>query len=150
MNHHYEDIRSRIPEPPKWFDESAVPRWSAFGPRETANIYADEVCFVHIECQNCGHPFLVCFSWCKSDEYLDPKKAPLSKRVKDLHYGDPPNIGCCPSGPTMNSVPRRVVQFWSRVDPSLEWHRVPELEIAIDCDWADDVPARTEKGRDHG
>lgn len=147
MNHHYGDIRSRISEPPKWFDEHAVPRWSAFGPRETANIYADQVAFVHIACQSCSRDFLVCFSWCWSDKALRGQ-APLSERVRDLHYGDPPNVECCPAGPTMNSVPRRVVQFWRRDTPRDDWRRDPSLEIAIDCEWAEDAPRTTSARKD--
>ena len=30
----------------------------------------------------------------------------------ELHYGDPPNDGCCDAGPTMNSVPHRVIEYW--------------------------------------
>ncbi len=141
MNHHYEDIRSRIPTPPLWFDENAVPRYSEFGPRESANIYADEAALLHIECQSCGHPFRVCMTWCWSDRALR-KVAPLSERVKDLHYGDPPNINCCGAGPTMNSEPKRVLQFWRR--ESHEWARDASLEIAIDCPWADEPAAPSE------
>lgn len=33
---------------------------------------------------------------------------------KEIYYGDPPNIGCCPSGPTMNSIPVKIVEYWSK------------------------------------
>ena len=35
-----------------------------------------------------------------------------------------------PAGPTMNSVPRRVLEFWR--NDRFDWERVPELEIDID------------------
>jgi hypothetical protein len=66
-----------------------------------------------------------------------------SIREKCLHYGDPPNIGCCPAGPTMNSEPRQVLQYWRRFETdengnirSLEWHRDRSLEIDITPEWA--------------
>lgn len=142
MRHHYDCIRSRIPEPPKWFDEEGAPRYDDFSPRDAANIYAREAVLLHVECQNCGHPFKVCMT---TDAVAEALGRPvLSERVKDgsIHYGDPPNIGCCPSGPTMNSVPRRVLEFWRYAwnYPESEdgWGRVPALEIAIEPDWASD------------
>jgi len=42
MLQHYEDILSRIAEPPRWFDEQGVPRYCEFAPHCIANIYADE------------------------------------------------------------------------------------------------------------
>ena len=35
-------------------------------------------------------------------------------RAGTLHYGDPPNTGCCSSGPSMTSLALRVVEYWSR------------------------------------
>jgi hypothetical protein len=60
----------------------------------------------------------------------------LARRVEadEIHYGDPPNVECCPAGPTMNSVPLRVVEFWRRGVPR-DWERVPELEVSIDVEW---------------
>ena len=43
------------------------------------------------------------------------------------HYGDPPNMGCCPAGPTMNCEDIKILEFWEMVD--MRWVRVPELEI---------------------
>jgi hypothetical protein len=42
MLQHYEDILSRIVEPPCWFHEKGVPRYGEFAPHHIANIYADE------------------------------------------------------------------------------------------------------------
>lgn len=161
MNCGYHDILSRITEPPKWWDEEAVPRYCAFAPDETANIYADEVALVELVCQACEVAFLVAFSWSRDFWGQNEDGTPWVKRrermtveaVKELHYGDPPNF-CCGVGATMNSVPRRVVEFWRRHheehtkpderNPSLriclpgyfDWRRVPELEISIECEWA--------------
>ena len=159
MHHHYDDIISRIPEPPKWWDEYAVPRYITFGPDETADIYADQCALIEIECQGCGALFLVAWSqsritwgrnedgtaWARDAKPFDPQM---------YHYGDPPNSGCCAAGPTMNSIPRRVMEFWKRHDPKytgpkdghnvvldmkyFDWVRVPELEVEIKCEWADE------------
>ena len=130
MNHHYEDIRSRIAEPPAWWDEYAVPRWGVFCPRDVADVYAREVVFLRIICQNCGHAFDVAMSQGYAQLAVNPKLQTLAEQVKNgwIHYGDPPNIYCCAAGPTMNSEPREVLEFW-RLDERHEWQRVPELEI---------------------
>ena len=60
----------------------------------------------------------------------------------DLHYGDPPNSQCCAAGPTMNSEPHRVVEFWKRRSfnetwkpHELLWERDHSLETDIRPDW---------------
>lgn len=133
MRHYYKDILHRIPDDPKWWDEYAVPRFDAFSPRDCANIYAREICLLLIECQGCRHEFHVCLSrsaW----ETIDTTISLATLVVDhDVHYGDPPNIECCPAGPTMNSVTRRVLEFWRH--PVGEWERAHDLEIEIDCEW---------------
>lgn len=164
MHHHYRDIRDRIADPPLWWDEHAVPRYSPFAPNEVANIYAQQVTLLEIACQGCGTRFAVAFSW---DDYVFGTSEdgtswvrqcePMTpERVQSLHYGDPPNAWCCAAGPTMNSVPLRVLEFWrrggkefTRYDPEFrwaswaykcnvclpgysDWRRVPELEIRIE------------------
>lgn len=133
MKHFFADIVDRIPDPPKWFDENGTPRYNDFGPDEVPDIYAAECCLLQITCQNCRRPFDVGFSWYK---YADERR--LTERVEDnsIHYGDPPNMGCCDAGVTMNSVPRQVLQFWRR--EGADWRRVPELERVIDCGWDDE------------
>lgn len=129
MKHHYRDITDRIGEPPKWWDEAGVPRYSEFKPDESADIYADQVALVLIRCQNCRREFQVCMS---SKRYFDHR---LHEQIMDhsLHYGDPPNYGCCPAGPTMNSEPIRVLEFWFN-NPKLEWERHEPLEVALSPD----------------
>lgn len=140
MHESYDDIRGRIAEPPVWFDEHAIPRYCAFHPRHVASVYAAEVVLVEIACQGCDHQFLVAFSfernqfgfnedgkcWVKTTPPLTPDD------VQRLHYGDPPNVGCCPAGPTMNSEPLRVLEAWHR--PEFDWERRPELESKIQSD----------------
>lgn len=136
MHHHYIDIRSRIPEPPLWFDENAVPRYDAFRPRDVADIYAKEVALVLIACQNCKQEFKVAFSYNAMDEVRaiagGHKRISLADSIRRgwIHYGDPPNVECCGAGPTMNSDPICVLEYWHK-DNAFEWQRDQNLEIAI-------------------
>lgn len=135
MHHDYADIRDLILMAPFWFDEYAVPRYCEFHPSQLANIYASDAALAEIECQNCRTRFKVAFSRSHIEDFLGDDRATLQTRVSDqsLHYGDPPNIGCCPSGPTMNSDMRRVLEFWTRrKETSHEWQRDPALEITFD------------------
>lgn len=159
MHHHFKDITSRIAEPPKWWDEHGVPRFCDFAPTEVADIYANEAALVLITCQNCGHEFEVAISLSDMDKIeamgryeakgLDTLRAAekawelsLARMIKEktIHYGDPPNTGCCAAGPTMNSEPRRVLQYWERgrTDAkgkmNFDWERDPSLELNIEPD----------------
>lgn len=138
MHHDYEDIRSRIAEPPQWFDESAVPRYVEFAPDHLSNIYAREAALVEIACQACQKRFKVAFSRCTMDDVREriagrePRLLADAITAKAIHYGDPPNVGCCPAGPTMNSDPLRVLEYWRRDDTvDYEWSRNPALEIDV-------------------
>lgn len=139
VNRCYEDILSRIDESPKWFDEQGVPRFEKFSPDQCADIYAQEVVFFEIECQNCRRKFDVCESWsslaCDRENSLG-KSIPLY----GLHYGDPPNIECCPAGPTMSSMTIKIHEFWRRANHGpMEWVRVPEIEAIDVADKYDDA-----------
>ena len=133
MNHHYLDIRNRIPEPPSWWDEYAVPRYCAFAPDELANIYADEAALFEVECQGCRRAFMVAFSSSASERVLRhyPTIAELIREGL-LHYGDPPNVGCCAAGPTMNCIDVRVVEYWKQPRPGFDWERDASLEMALE------------------
>jgi hypothetical protein len=135
MHHHYADITDKLGEP-RWWDEHAVPRYCEFGPREAADIYAREVALVEIACQDCARRFLVCFSAGPSAAVYGGRSS-LKEQIDDntLHYGDPPNYGCCPAGPTMNSYPVRVVEFWEAIPAYAPFRRAPEYERAIEPDW---------------
>lgn len=136
VNHHYDDIRSRIAEPPSWWDEYAVPRYGAFRPQDSADIYATTVALLRIACQNCGCEFDVAVSFDASDQALR-RRPPLEDQIRDgsIHYGDPPNVECCPAGPTMNCLDLRVLEFWRYVETfepgRSAWERVLELEIQL-------------------
>ena len=125
MHVYYRDILNRISASPLWFDEHAVPRYDLFSPT-LCDIYANEAALVLIICQGCHNPFFVAFS---KDRY-----SPLSlrDRIKNgsLHYGDPPNIGCCPSGPTMNCEDIKVVAYYQQENH--KWKRDSSLEIALE------------------
>ncbi|MEM8774906.1 MAG: hypothetical protein AAGF53_07720 [Pseudomonadota bacterium] len=168
MHAHYKDILSRIEDPALWFDEVAVPRFEPFSTRLLANIYAREAALVRIECQACRTGFDVAFTSLAASRKLPEEKEPDSRpamirdhiAARSLHYGDPPNIGCCGAGATMNSVPRRVLEYWVKPyalgegfanpqsgksdhlfgtisDPkAMDWRREPEFEIDITPRWA--------------
>ena len=114
----YADTLDRIDEPPKWFNEHAVPRYCDFAPREVAYIYALEAVLVLIRCQNCQTEFRVAFSEMNTQDRLwkaEKKKVKLiADLIKDreLSYADPPNINCCDAGPSMTSVTVRVLEYW--------------------------------------
>ena len=129
MHAHYADILSRIAEPPQWWDENAVPRYDAFAPDECADLYVDEVALVEIACQACGVRFQVAFSYGFMGKVK--KEASIAARILDgtLHWGDPPNVQCCPAGPTMNCVDLRVVEYWKR--DSFDWDRLPAFELTL-------------------
>ncbi|MFW6184041.1 MAG: hypothetical protein ACOC8X_09610 [Chloroflexota bacterium] len=52
-----------------------------------------------------------------------------------LHYGDPPNAGCCPAGPTMNSEPRRVLEFYRRSNDRFGFERVLDYERELEANY---------------
>ena len=132
MNTDYFDIRSRIPEPPKWYDEHAVPRYCECAPNKVANIYVDEAALVLIKCQACSTPFEVVFSRGREGGWNVTSMLYEQIEKKGLEYLDPPNIGCCASGPTMTSDSVRVLQYWSRLNGALEWKRDPRFEIEME------------------
>ena len=135
MLHHYEDIRSRIAEEPKWWDENGVPRYCDFSPQAVADIYARQAALVEIACQNCGQLFLVAMSQgMPFNPWTGKPVETLEEQVRrdGIHYGDPPNAGCCAAGPSMNCEDNRVVQFWRwRSAPLFDWERIPALEIPL-------------------
>lgn len=87
---------------------------------------------MQIECQSCRHRFRVALSWYR----LSGDKSLTDCGTDNLHYRDPPNIWCCSSGPSMSSVPKRILQFWRKdASTNRQWARISELEVAINCGW---------------
>jgi hypothetical protein len=121
MHSNYEDIRSRIPEEPTWYDANGVPRYGPFKPEMCPNIYAHTVVLLRIECQYCKREFSV--------EMHDEVFAPI-KHPKNLHYGDPPVHECVGGGDTQNCDDLAVLEVWHREGIG-EWVRFPELEGLI-------------------
>ena len=132
MNNPYTDIRSRIPEPPRWWDENAVPRYCDFSPSEAADIYAEECALVRIACQACGEAFDVCFSSSALSRVRGEQGVAEDIRSNGLAFGDPPNSRCCPAGPTMSSDTVRVLEYWRRAP--WEWTRDATLEVDVSDD----------------
>lgn len=143
MHESYADITERIKELPSWWDEYAVPRYERFVPRMSANIYAKYVLLMEIACQSCGKRFRVAQSQSEYD-YMFTGQPPYDlleeARKGSLHYGDPPNYGCCAAGPTMNSVPLKIIEFWQRNwAEETGWGRIDELTNKdLTPDWAED------------
>lgn len=129
----YRDITSKLGYP-EWFDEHGVPRYCAFHPRKCANKYADEAVLIKVRCQGCGEPFRVAITTSRLDRYMLDKKEfrpSLKSRIDNLHYGDPPNYGCCAVGPTMNSETVGVIEFWqylNHLHTGDGWERRYDLE----------------------
>lgn len=118
MHARYNDIISRIPEAPKWYDQNGVPRYDNFSPDYCPNIYSDGVVLLRIACQHCDRQFDV--------EMHSDSFAPI-KHPQKLHYGDPPSHGCV--GDTMNCEDIAVLQVWYR--KKLDWKREKKFEGPI-------------------
>lgn len=167
MHHHYEDIRNLTAEPPAWWDEHAVPRYCSFSPHQVANIYADEVVLMIVDCQGCGRHFRVARSSSLADRVIgamglaDVDALPtLAERIAagSIYYGDPPNADCCPAGPTMNSEPIAVLEYWRRApaksgggferDRRLE-RVIPRDDHQETFDIGDDWPSESPNQEEH-
>lgn len=123
MNQNYEDILSRIKEEPKWWDEHGVPRYCDFHPDWGACIYADQVALLLIRCQGCHRKFKVVVSHAAFHSNISPKT--ILKEGGLPWYSDPPNVKCCPAGPTMTSETLEVLEYWERSkDTGHEWRKV--------------------------
>lgn len=131
MKNRYEDILAVAGIAPMWWDENGTPRFATFHPNLLPDIYCQEACLLVIWCQNCLTAFRVGMSWNRFEGLVD-KAPPLSERILDgsIYYGDPPNTGCCPPGPTMTSISVRVEQFWRRDGPG-GWERDESFEIEL-------------------
>lgn len=135
MRNEYEDIMDAVNKDPLWWDENGTPRFAPFEPRMVPDIYAREAILMLIHCQNCETEFEVSLTSGIDGYVFLGTMFPLADRIKSgtVHYGDPPNTNCCPVGPSMNSVPVKVLQYWRRdYDKTFAWERVASLELEIE------------------
>lgn len=143
MHNSYDDIRQLAGSAaPLWYDENGVPRYCRHHPHASPDIYAREVVLLRIACQGCGAKFDVQMTWGPMDLFKlrpddpagphDPATPALANAIRNgqIHYGDPPNAGCCASGPTMNCNDLRVLEYW-RQSKSYKWERDTALEIIL-------------------
>lgn len=121
----YADIRSRIAEPPIWYDRHGVPRYEPFKP-QMLGVYDDFAVLAEIACQRCGARFLVAASWTRLDVFANSMvQRSLESLAESFDYGDPPRhddgpMGRC-AGETMRSETVRVVERWERI--GFDWVR---------------------------
>jgi len=118
----YNDITDKLGAP-QWWDDNGTPRYCEPHPVHAPCIYAREVLFYVIKCQACQTAFTVCIT----GKIFQEKE--LLEYIKDhgIHYGDPPNFGCCAAGPTMSSDSIRVVSYWVKVNKDMEWKELEEF-----------------------
>ena len=121
----YKDITEKLGEP-FWFTEHGYPRYCEFHPQE-CGIYHKEAALLLIRCQNCHKEF-------KVSETSNAENV-LAEEIKQrrLFYGDPPDVGCCPAGPTMTSEEICVLEYWRKefIFNKMIWRRIDELEIDL-------------------
>ena len=129
MNVPYDDILSRIPEPPLWWS-SGVPRYAPFEPK-MMSVYASEAMLLETQCQSCGREFAL--GICSESGEGGRLRAKLTGPDRMWGWADPPSHAC--HGDSMNVVVLSVLEFWQKVDVPgsalQEWERQPMLEKAL-------------------
>ena len=156
----YDDVKSRINEPPKWYTSEGYPRYCDFSPRETG-VYVKYALLVEIQCQACGEKFMVGEGYNRENWNAimrgDKENVinDLEKIVKHYHYGDPPSHSCSGGGETMNCEDIRFVEVWEYQQETGEkelkdgstitiitniigWVRRPDLEKPCEY-WVDNL-----------
>jgi len=134
MNNAYEDIIEAVGgRDPDWYDENGTPRFGPHHPKHCPDIYAVEIALLEIACQACDRRFNVQMS---AGAYSECKSLQPLIENGSIHYGDPPNVGCCAAGPTMNCVDLRVIEFWAHTRPHVVrgWERITRLEVDLPKD----------------
>lgn len=120
---------------PLWHDEHGTPRFAPHHPELCADIYAREVALLEIACQGCERRFRVQVS-VSAHDFLRAHDAAMTLEslitTGIIHYGDPPNVGCCPSGPTMSANDLRVLEYWRHTDGA--WSRIAGLEVSLNVE----------------
>lgn len=143
MHCSYQDITEKLGEP-KWWDEYGVPRYCDFSPDKVADIYADQVALVIIECSGCGKYLPVAWSFSKphilcfvpghpsGPDCIAEITYPTEKDPGSVGFGDAPahnntEGGYCRLGCVMSTDVRQIKEFWSR--DKMEWKRHKEFEF---------------------
>jgi hypothetical protein len=126
MNRSYDDILGLTERKPSFFQTGGVPRWGAFEPGVSTDIYARDCAIAEIACQSCDMRFHVLMESTSRDKHTVAEDI----RGGVLAYRDPPNVGCCASGPSMTSETIRVIEYWERQE-TFQWRRDPSLEISF-------------------
>jgi hypothetical protein len=162
MLRYYKDIIDRCGEP-KWYDGNGVPRYIDFDP-DQCGVYDRYVAYLEIACQSCDERFFVAVEVDSMEAVathfrlpIKPTESKIEKverkldghptlspweQIGSFHFGDPPRHGNfdkeveerCAAGDTMNSVPKRIIEFWRLVSEPLSeygWKRMPEYEFEI-------------------
>lgn len=130
---------------PLWYDENGVPRYVEFHPNLCVMTSAEEAFLVEVVCQGCGTVFRVALTWkneerCIAGHVLPPPDRLTKTGGSGLHYGDPPNVGCCVAGPTMSSDFHRIIEAWVRSGGQYsQW-------IKLEQDAIDAIGAKSEVG----
>lgn len=127
----YKDITEKLGTP-LWWDDYGVPRYCDFEPMAVADIYAKEAALVVVACQNCQRQFPVAITSSAMEMVRGGSTVRDVIESGTTGWGDPPNIGCCASGPTMTSDDVKVLEFWEVDEKSRDWSRVRELEVVFE------------------
>ena len=136
MFNDYGDIRERIAETPKWWDERGVPRYADFEPSRIADVYSQEAALIEVACAACKARLQVACSNIDADPLLK-YGTPLADKIRrgELSYSEPPAHGNCEDGPSMSCQELRVLQYWYRGHRSGAWGggwvRDPRLEVDL-------------------
>ncbi len=143
MHRHYDDLLALTDRKPSFFQQSGVPRWSAFQAGDSTSPYTVDCAIVEIACQMCDMRFHVLMESGSRD------KQTVLQRIHDrtLAFRDPPNVGCCRGGASTTSETVRVLEYWAR-EETFHWKRDPSAEVAFrrfQDPWTDDMRARAEE-----
>ena len=112
----YEDVMSRIAEPPTWWT-NGFPRFGPFQPT-AVDIYTRCVALVHTKCL-CGFDFHEAVHVVGGEKQIEAFKARVAQGR--IGMGDPPNAceylsGRPCDGQSSTSREIRVLEFWERPD----------------------------------
>src|SRR3989454_3011954 len=87
----YDDIRSRIKDAIRWWDDNGVPRYCDFSPEE-CGVYDVVVALVEVGCQACMERFRVAVTFDRESlrQVGERYALPTAGNIGTFRYGDPP------------------------------------------------------------